>query len=78
MIKYYRDIKSEAVGKTNESNYGCCQAAFNDGGQITLRNYNPHFPEQDEIIVLSGKETEALFLLFSKMGNKFKSYDIPF
>jgi hypothetical protein len=55
-----------------------CQASFNSDGNITLRNYNGFNKNYDEIIILSNTETEALFKLFSKIGQKIKNYDLPF
>jgi hypothetical protein len=55
-----------------------CQASFNSDGNITLRNYDRSNKDKDEIIVLSNSETEALFLLFSRIGQKNKNYDLPF
>ena len=58
--------------------YPYCQASFNSDGNITLRNYDRSNKDKDEIIVLSDSETEALFLLFSRMGQKNKNYTLPF
>lgn len=55
-----------------------CQASFNSDGNITLRKYNSKNPYNDETIILSSEETEALFKLFSKIGQKNKNYDLPF
>lgn len=55
-----------------------CQASFNSDGNITLRNYDRSNKNKDEIIILSESETKALFTLFSKMGQKYKYYDLPF
>ena len=55
-----------------------CQASFNSDGNITLRNYDRSNKNKDEIIILSNTETEALFCLFSKIGQKNKNYDLPF
>lgn len=55
-----------------------CQASFNSDGNITLRNYDRSNKNKDEIIILSDSETNALFALFSKMGQKHKNYDLPF
>lgn len=55
-----------------------CQASFNSDGNITLRNYDRSNKDKDEIIILSNAETEALFLLFSRMGQKNKNYTLPF
>jgi hypothetical protein len=55
-----------------------CQASFNSDGNITLRNYDRSNKDKDEIIILSNSETEALFALFSRIGQKNKNYDLPF
>ncbi len=55
-----------------------CQASFNSDGNITLRNYDRSGKDKDEIIILSGAETTALFALFSKIGQKNKNFDLPF
>lgn len=68
--------------KTAESNIDrylpYCQASFNSDGNITLRNYDRSNKNSDEIIILSNTETEALFALFSRIGQKNKNYDLPF
>jgi len=55
-----------------------CQASFNSDGVITLRNYDRSNKDKDEIIILSNTETEAIFALFSRIGQKNKNYDLPF
>lgn len=55
-----------------------CQASFNSDGHITMRNYDKSNKNNDEIIILSNSETEALFALFSRIGQKEKKYDLPF
>lgn len=44
-----------------------CQASFNSHGCITLRNYNTHDKDKDEIICLSDAETRAIIGLFRKL-----------
>lgn len=56
----------------------CCQASFNSDGNITLRNYDRSNKNSDEIIILSKVETDALFALFSSIGQKNKNYTLPF
>lgn len=76
MIKIKRSM---TVDETTEDNgFRECQASFNSDGNITLRNYNKFNKNNDEIIILSSTETEALFKLFSKIGQKNKNYDLPF
>lgn len=55
-----------------------CQASFNSDGNITLRNYDRANKNKDEIIILSQTETQALFELFSKMGQSCRNYSLLF
>ena len=55
-----------------------CQASFNSNGNITLRNYDHSNKSKNEIIILSDSETNALFALFSKIGQKHTNYDLPY
>ena len=77
-----RNMTGEEKVSTAENNRDeylpYCQASFNSDGNITLRNYDRSNKNKDEIIILSNSETEALFQLFSKMGNKIHSYTLPF
>lgn len=76
MVIIERDIstKKSETNKGNRLLY--CQASLNSDGQITLRNYDDY--SSDEIIILSTKETNAIFSLFSRIGQKQKNYDLPF
>lgn len=77
MIKLNRNMTTDKVTAT--SNYfDSCQASFNSDGNIVLRNYNQSDKRSDEILILSRHETEAIFTLFSRIGQKCKSYDLPF
>lgn len=81
IIKRQMTIPAEqmVIGDDNRDTYlPHCQASFNSDGNITLRNYDRSNKNKDEIIILSQSETKALFELFSKMGQKYKSYDLPF
>ena len=82
MIKIKRNIVvTECEKNANNNKGGClryCQASFNSDGNITLRNYDNSNKEKDEIIILSNSETEALFLLFSRIGQKNRNYTLPF
>lgn len=50
---------------TDKSNYSLnCQASFNSDGVLTLRNYNVTDKNNDEIIIFSREETEAIVELF--------------
>jgi len=62
MIIIKRKIESEKSG-TSES--GNVQASINSNGQITLRTYCE--PEKDEIVILSERETQAIFTLFKQI-----------
>lgn len=70
-------MTTENVTSTSDC-FADCQASFNSDGNITLRNYNRQDKDKDEIIILSRHETNALFALFSKIGQKNKNYDLPF
>lgn len=82
MIVIKRNMNAEEVVKTAENNIDqylpYCQASFNSDGNITLRNYDNSNKNKDEVIILSHTETNALFALFSKIGQKNKNYDLPF
>lgn len=82
MILIKRENTTKTIEKTAEHNINeylpYCQASFNSDGNITLRNYDKSNSNKDEIIILSNIETEALFKLFSQIGQKIKSYDLPF
>lgn len=72
-------IECETTANNNFDEYlPHCQASFNSDGNITLRNYDNSNKNKDEIIILSNSETEALFALFSRIGQKIKNYDLPF
>ena len=78
MITIDREMKTKEV-ETNKSNSLCyCQASFNSSGNITLRNYDIHNKNSDEIIILSQKETEAIVKLFCEISKIIKCDDIPF
>lgn len=55
-----------------------CQASFNSNGNITLRNYDIHNKNSDEIIILSAEETQAIIQLFSKIGRMASNNALPF
>ena len=82
MIVIKRNMNAEEIVKTADHNIDqylpYCQASFNSDGNITLRNYDRRNKDKDEIIILSERETDALFALFSKMGQKNKNFDLPF
>lgn len=60
------DRKMESTTTTSEkSQYALySQASFNSDGHITIRNYNIDDKDNDEIIILSTEETQAIFKLF--------------
>ena len=73
-----REMKTKDI-VTNKSNSLCyCQASFNSSGNITLRNYDIHNKNSDEIIILSQKETKAIVKLFSEIGRIIKTDELPF
>lgn len=55
-----------------------CQASINSDGNITLRNYDVENKSMDEIIVMSKKETEAIFKLMHVIKEKIDENDLPF
>lgn len=82
MLRIKRNMTVIECEKTASNNIDVylphCQASFNSDGNITLRNYDNSNKNNDEIIILSNSETEALFALFSRIGQKNKNYDSPF
>ena len=80
LIKRENTTKTiEVTANHNKNEYlPYCQASFNSDGNITLRNYDKSNRHKDEIIILSNSETEALFKLFSQIGQKNKNYGLPF
>lgn len=82
MLRIKRNMAVTECEKTANDNIDVylpyCQASFNSDGHITLRNYDNSNKNNDEIIILSNSETEALFALFSRIGQKNKNYDLPF
>jgi len=73
-----RNMNAVETDALSEIYFAECQASFNSDGKITLRNFNSHDKNKDEIIVLSHAETDALFKLFSRISSKQKNYDLPF
>lgn len=71
-----RKMESNAI--TTDESHLICQASFNSDGVITLRNYNFQDRNSDEIIILSERETKAIFNLFSKIGSINTKFDLPF
>ena len=68
-----------AIGNDDRDTYlPYCQASFNSDGNVTLRNYDRVNKNKDEIIILTKSETQALFELFSKMGQSCRNYTLPF
>ena len=55
-----------------------CQASFNSDGLLTLRHRSHYTPNEDTIIVLSRKETEAIFELFRQLKDRISMPDLPF
>lgn len=64
------------ISYTNEKLH--CQASFNSNGNITLRHYDPHSKENDEILVFSRNETRSIFKLFSQIKSSINEFDLPF
>ena len=55
-----------------------CQAALNSDGCITIRNYREGDQNEDSLIVLSRRETEAVIRLFSEIGTMQRNNTLPF
>lgn len=55
-----------------------CQAALNSDGCITIRNYREDDQNEDSLIVLSRRETEAVIRLFSEIGTMQRNNTLPF
>lgn len=68
MIKLKRQMVVEESVKSADMLY-YSQASINSNGCLTIRNYNDD-KNQDEIIILSNKETEAIIKLFDKLKQK--------
>lgn len=81
MININRFTNNENVAKTCDC-FDACQASFNNNGNIVLRNYNRACKEEkirsDEVIILSRKETEAIFDLVRRMAQICGIKDLPF
>ena len=58
-----REMKAKETITGNSNYYSYCQASLNSDGNITLRNYDIRDKASDEIIILSAKETKAIFNL---------------
>ena len=65
MKRLIRTINTSTV--ENGGNYTDCQASFNSDGCLTLRNYDRCDKANDEIIILTDDETQAIVRLFRKM-----------
>ena len=69
-------VKATITDKSNTMMY--CQASFNSDGNITLRNYDIHNKNSDEIIILSAEETQAIIELFGRMKAMIHLNGLPF
>lgn len=76
IIEREMTVKETITDKSNYSLY--CQASFNSDGNITLRNYDIHNKNSDEIIILSAEETQAIIELFGKMKAMVNLNGLPF
>lgn len=75
MIKLEREHKTKEVVKNNNI-LSSSQASFNSDGLITIRNYDNHNKDNDEIIILNARETNAIIELFRKLKNN--NMTLPF
>ena len=79
-----KQIKRKMETEIVESNYKLydIQASFNSDRCLTLRRYNQADKDQDEIIVFSREETNAIFSLLraikQEIGYDAERYDLPF
>lgn len=71
MIYIKRSIESEV----QETNGTYAQASFNSDGVLTLRKYSKD-AKNDEIIIFSRSETDAILRLFEMM--KDNARELPF
>lgn len=72
-------IKRKMTAKIDKvDELSSCQASFNSDGLLTLRHRSHYTPNEDTIIVLSRKETEAIFELFRQLKDKISMPDLPF
>lgn len=78
MIVLERKMQAEKIVPPIGNYTTECQAALNSDGAITLRNYNPENRDEDEIIILSAEETQAIIRLFSRLGNLIAHNNLPF
>lgn len=79
-----KQIKRKMETEIVESNYKLrdIQASFNSDRCLTLRRYNQADKDQDEIIVFSREETNAIFGLLraikQEIGYDAERCDFPF
>lgn len=66
------------VKENSERDFLDCQASFNSHGYITLRNYTVPNKNEDQIIILSAEETQAIIQLFSRLGRMLRNNTLPF
>lgn len=79
MLLIDREMTRTEMTTDKSNTYFYCQASFNSDGNITLRNYDIHNKNSDEIIVLRAEETEAIVLLFKRLGSVFGNCtEMPF
>ncbi len=79
-----RKMQSDIL-KDGNNDFPYTQASFNSDGNITLRHYGAYLGADtngndginDEIIVLSKSETQAIFELMCKIKNSC-NVDLPF
>jgi len=73
-----RRIQRKIENTINESefNFDLTTASINDKGNICLRNFGTFNDSEDEIIILSKSENEAIIRLFKKL--RLENYELPF
>lgn len=77
-MKIIKRTMTSEITQTNDEYSMSCQASLNSDGGITLRNYYPHDRDRDEILILSDRETQAIFELMRKIKTKCSTPDLPF
>ena len=73
-----REMQSKVITTEKGETTLDCQASFNSDGYITLRNYTIENKDSDEIIILSGEETQAIIKLFKNLAKSFRCEALPF
>ena len=76
MVVLKREMNSTESYKSQQCYNYECQASINSNGMITLRIYDTENREKDEIVVLSKKETDAIFDLMNEIHERTDKNDM--